>query len=40
MAKIGQKVEANPLPYWSIMATFSNFWKWFKNKGKPLLNHF
>ena len=25
MAKIEQKVKSNPLPFWSIMATFSTF---------------
>ena len=25
MAKNGQKVKANPLPFWSILATFSTF---------------
>ena len=25
MAKIEQKVKANPLPFWSILATFSTF---------------
>ena len=27
MAKNGQKVKANPLPFWSILATFFNFLK-------------
>ena len=40
MAKIEQKVKANPLPFWSILATFSLFKNEFKNKGYMLLNHF
>ena len=27
MAKIEKKVKANPLPFWSILAIFSNFLK-------------
>ena len=27
MAKIEQKVKTNPLPFWSILARFSNFLK-------------
>ena len=33
MAKIEQKVKANPLPFWSILATIVPFQKRFKNKG-------
>ena len=33
MAKIGQKVKANPLPFWSIMATFQIFKNGSKTKG-------
>ena len=32
IAKIEHKVKANPLPFWSILASFSTFYKWFKNE--------
>ena len=32
MAKNGQKAKGNPLPFFSIFATFSTFQKRFKNK--------
>ena len=34
MAEIEQKVKANPLPFWSILATFSTF----KNGSKERLH--
>ena len=40
MAKIEQKVKANPSPFWSILATFSTFLKLVKNKDYMLWNHF
>ena len=32
MAKNGKKVKANPLPFLSVLATFSTFEKRFKNE--------
>ena len=37
MAKNEEKVKVNPLPFWSILATFSTFLKWSKKvKVNPL----
>ena len=36
MAKIEQKVKVKPLPFWSVLAFFSNFLKWFKKALKNI----
>ena len=40
MEKIEQKVKANPVPFWSILATFSNFLKTLQKQRQNALESF